>query len=266
MRSGTFKKLATALTCFSLATLALAPVTAQKGLQEKWEYPEIPPGLSKRGAEPTDKLAPELRILFDQYTGNTRGGSGAPISFNPTQLRDLFGISSNTGEPSVGVAITLAEAGDSAQLRSQGARVYFRSGSTVYADVPVKTLERLAQQQNVISITTAKAASVPTPPQPSAPPVVQPLPGMERGGSPAPVTKLDSEFNKQGLTGKGVIVGIVDTGIDWTHKDFIRADGTSRILYIWDQMDESFAESEGKIGSAPPTLQGGEAPGPGTLY
>jgi subtilisin family serine protease len=89
---------------------------------------------------------------------------------------------------------------------------------------------------------------------------------MERGGAGPPAEKLDSDFNKQGLTGKGVIVGIVDTGIDWTHKDFIRPDGTSRILYIWDQADGSFADSNGKIGSAPPTLQGGDAPGPGTLY
>lgn len=41
-------------------------------------------------------------------------------------------------------------------------------------------------------------------------------------------------------TGAGVVVGVVDTGIDYTHKDFIvdnsgPATGTSRILYIWDQ-------------------------------
>ena len=40
------------------------------------------------------------------------------------------------------------------------------------------------------------------------------------------------------LTGKGVIVAIIDSGIDYTHKDFINEDGTSRILYIWDQTAE----------------------------
>src|SRR5450432_1642621 len=38
-----------------------------------------------------------------------------------------------------------------------------------------------------------------------------------------------------GFTGKGVIVGIADTGIDFSNKNFIRADGTTRILAIWDQ-------------------------------
>lgn len=43
-------------------------------------------------------------------------------------------------------------------------------------------------------------------------------------------------------TGAGVVVGIVDTGIDYTHKDFIN-DGpnTSRILSIWDQTISSHA-------------------------
>lgn len=38
-----------------------------------------------------------------------------------------------------------------------------------------------------------------------------------------------------GLTGKGVIVGIIDSGIDYTHLDFRTEDGLSRILFLWDQ-------------------------------
>ncbi len=37
------------------------------------------------------------------------------------------------------------------------------------------------------------------------------------------------------LTGEGVIVAIIDSGIDYTHPDFINDDGTTRILKIWDQ-------------------------------
>ncbi len=37
------------------------------------------------------------------------------------------------------------------------------------------------------------------------------------------------------LLGQGVLIGIVDTGIDYTHSAFLNADGTSKILSIWDQ-------------------------------
>lgn len=44
-----------------------------------------------------------------------------------------------------------------------------------------------------------------------------------------------------GLTGKGVLVGIIDSGIDYTHPDFRNSDGTTRILSIWDQTGEGSA-------------------------
>lgn len=37
------------------------------------------------------------------------------------------------------------------------------------------------------------------------------------------------------LSGKGVLIGIVDSGIDTTHPDFRMPDGSSRIRYLWDQ-------------------------------
>lgn len=37
------------------------------------------------------------------------------------------------------------------------------------------------------------------------------------------------------LRGQGVLIGLLDTGIDYTSKSFIYEDGTSKINYIWDQ-------------------------------
>ena len=36
------------------------------------------------------------------------------------------------------------------------------------------------------------------------------------------------------LLGEGVLVGFIDSGIDYTHPAFINDDGTTRIEYIYD--------------------------------
>lgn len=41
--------------------------------------------------------------------------------------------------------------------------------------------------------------------------------------------------NSKSNGGKGVVIGIVDYGCDFTHQNFINTDGTSRILSFWDQ-------------------------------
>ena len=40
------------------------------------------------------------------------------------------------------------------------------------------------------------------------------------------------------LQGRGVLVGIIDTGIDYTKRAFQHLDGTSKIRYVWDQTIE----------------------------
>lgn len=46
------------------------------------------------------------------------------------------------------------------------------------------------------------------------------------------------------LTGRGIIFGIADTGIDYTHPVFRFGDGRSRILAIWDQTANTAREEE----------------------
>lgn len=59
-------------------------------------------------------------------------------------------------------------------------------------------------------------------------------PSLEASG----VTRLRN-IPSLNLSGQGILIGIVDTGIDYTHPTFIRADGSSKVHSIWDQGIES---------------------------
>lgn len=58
--------------------------------------------------------------------------------------------------------------------------------------------------------------------------------------------------NPFSLSGEGVLIAIIDSGIDYSHLDFRREDGSTRIIRLWDQtirssqnMDEELGPPEG---------------------
>ena len=50
------------------------------------------------------------------------------------------------------------------------------------------------------------------------------------------------QTGRNGLTGKGILTGVVDSGVDYFHPDFRNADGSSRILRLWDQSIQGTVE------------------------
>lgn len=129
-----------------------------------------------------------------------------------------------------------------AAYRDPGASMF--AANDRFADVFIATdaaFNRLLNNPQVIRAEVVGEASVPPPPPlrlaPSSKLVPEPV---VRGG-------LD------GYTGKGVIVAIVDSGLDFRHPDFITTDAAgkpvSRLLYFWDTF----------ISAAPP-IPGTQAP------
>lgn len=69
--------------------------------------------------------------------------------------------------------------------------------------------------------------------------------------SPSDVDKINEVKTNQylNLSGRGVAVAIIDTGINYLNREFIREDDTTRILGIWDQSIESGKEGSPYIGT-----------------
>ena len=64
-----------------------------------------------------------------------------------------------------------------------------------------------------------------------------------------PETRAPGVWNEFGKTGRGVVVGVVDTGIDWRHADFKAADTTGAPTRIKALLDLSQLGS-GPLGAA----------------
>ncbi len=201
-----------------------------------------------RVARGHDVLAPELAALYEQF----RPGD-LMERYSASQLATRFGIVGDSANPVVSIAV-VGSGLDAAQLEKVDVDVKSRSGDRFYASVPVLGLRRLAELIGIVSIAALRPVQIPADPQDGDIPKIRPR-GVARGSE---------AFDAKGLTGKGVIIGVIDSGVDWRHKDFQRADGTTRILYLYDMWDDTWTDSAGKTGTEPPLK---DKKGPvGTLY
>ena len=108
-------------------------------------------------------------------------------------------------------------------LNRFGIDTRMRAGEFVTAIVPASLIDSLIACPEVISISTG----------------VRCFPKLDQSGVDVRVDQIHQGNLGTSYTGEGVIVGIYDSGIDWTHPDFITNSGESRVLYLWDQEDDS---------------------------
>ncbi len=125
------------------------------------------------------------------------------------------------------------------QLKSRGAVVRSVLGDVATVLIPADRLAEIAALPQILRIET-----------PSRP--------VARLNKSVAFTKADQlrtgtfDTGWTGKTGKGVLVGVIDTGIDISHGDFLDANGKTRIVRLWNQRNVT--------GGTPPMGSDGTTP------
>ena len=165
------------------------------------------------------KLDPQLEFLLDGGVAQLEQTGDAEAS------RERFGIESlarrggkSKAAKAADVVTVLAQfAGEPAQLAQAGLTVRSISGDVVTGTIALNKVAALAAIAEVERVEAARAMHLELDLS-----LVECRANLVHTGPP-------------GRRGAGVIVGICDSGCDFTHPSFRRADGSSRILFLWDQ-------------------------------
>lgn len=126
---------------------------------------------------------------------------------------------SDDGEFLVDVLAVLKEP----EREVQGLNVGSIIGDVVTGSVAVDQIESVREDPNVISLKAARRVS---------PNLRISIPEIRARQSDI---RSAFQLGNSSIDGSGVIVGVVDYGCDFAHPCFRKADGTTRLLYLWDQ-------------------------------
>lgn len=171
-------------------------------------------GASARGMTSTAmaKLDPRLTRLYTD-PGISARPLGETITILGTSLDDAV------------VPVLIKTIASRSELEAAGAIVGSRHGDIVTARVPLEKLEELALLPSVESVEASYRLYA-----------VLDVSTVECGGAAV-------HAGSPPYTGNGIIVGLLDSGIDPINDDFEDAPNDSRVLYIWDQFGAGPAPS-----------------------
>jgi len=119
--------------------------------------------------------------------------------------------------PSPKIKVLLRYSGNLRDIEGEGFETRTVAGDVASGVIELGKLDRIAALSNVIMVESSR-------------------PMTKELDISVPEIRADLVHSTPpGYRGSGVIVGTIDSGIDFTHECFRKPDGTSRILAIWDQ-------------------------------
>jgi subtilisin family serine protease len=157
------------------------------------------------------KIAPEVLLLMEDLTPAPL----APSALPGTEAR------APTVTPPEKTVVFVQFQGDLAPIQALGFRLLSQNGTIAIGEIALGDLPALAAHPNVIRIDKPEPPSL-----------------LDHSYTDIRADQVWGVSNGvfSGFTGGLLsLVGIIDSGIEYTHGAFRRPDGTSRILAIWDQ-------------------------------
>ena len=164
------------------------------------------------GAQRVQKMSHDIRLLVNQTTSQVRR---APSAKQHEMVRAMIRFNGSA----------------EAVMGEYGCRAITHIGDIYVADIPVSQLKAMANDERVVRIENHMGGKV--------------LMDVAPQWINTPAIYEDTRL-PQAYTGKGVILGIIDVGLEVTHPNFYNADGTElRVTRFLDQFatdDEQFGQ------------------------
>jgi hypothetical protein len=146
------------------------------------------------------------------------------------RLRELLRGAVDRGDQEIEAIVRLRHP----DIEVPGLRIVSRFGDIATCRLPISDIERAWRHEDVLSLKASRPlGSQRDMPEPSA-------------ALRLPLDVLATDIRRPPdceQTGAGVIVAAIDFGCDFDHPNFKRADGTTRLLALWDQRDRDGSES-----------------------
>lgn len=146
-------------------------------------------------------------------------------------MRSAYALSA-TGEASdmpVTFLMRVADDATVARVEAAGATIEQQEGCILVLTAPLSMVKAVAATEGVVTVSLPKDLT----PHASLP-LINPMGNdLSRSAIGLDLIQAGAEPFSRAYTGEGVVLGIIDMGVDVHHKAFLNSDGTHRVKRIW---------------------------------
>ena len=170
------------------------------------------------------KVDPALRLMVSRWNASQRLGVSAARTAAEQPLFDQHAIfhlqrEPDAAEPVVSALVKLTDPSATSVLEGEGARVSTLVGDIAVARVPVSRVMALAEHAEVRCMQMSGMSYA----------------DLDSSRARSHVNEVHAGTGlDRAYQGAGVVVGVLDSGLDYTHPDFQTAGGASRLKGLFD--------------------------------